>query len=58
MDIKDVAEQAYKNGYEDGKQEKAKEIFQELYEKASSTVSGKLKLTRYQIEQLAERHGV
>ena len=58
MDIKDIAEQAYKNGYEDGRKEMAKEIFQELYEKASLTVSGKLKLTRYQIEQLAEKHGV
>ena len=58
MDIKDVVEQAYQNGYEDGGKDKAKEIFQELYEKASLNISGKLKLTRYQIEQLAEKYGV
>ena len=58
MDFKDVAEQAYKNGFEDGGKEKAKEIFQDLYERADSTVSGKVKLTKEQIEQLATKYGV
>lgn len=58
MDVKDAVEQAYKNGYEDGKKEMAKTIFQDLYEKARLNISGKVKLTKYQIEQLAEKYGV
>ena len=58
MDIKDIAEQAYKKGYEDGRKEMAEELLRYLYEKASANISGKLKLTRYQIEQLAEKYGV
>lgn len=58
MDIKDIAEQAYQHGYEDGRKEMAEEILRYLYEKASANISGKLKLTRYQIEQLAEKYGV
>ena len=43
---------------EQARKETAREIFQDLYEKASSNVSGKVKLTKEQIEQLAEKYGV
>ena len=54
MDNKDVAEQAYKNGYEQGKVDAAKEIFKKVY---SYTIEKEVG-TRYLIRRLAKEYGI
>lgn len=52
MDVKDIAEQSYKNGYEDGKKETAREVY-ELSEKYGSGV-----VFWNKIRELAKKYGV
>lgn len=54
----EVLTEQTKKAVEEARRETARKIFQELYDQASSNVSGKVKLTKYQIEQLAEKYGV
>lgn len=54
MDGKDVAEQAYKNGYEQGKADAAKEIFKTVYGFTAYEEVG----IRYLIRAEAEKYGV
>ncbi len=44
--------------YERARQETAREILQELYYEATSNVSEIVKLTTFQIEQLANKYGI
>ena len=54
MDGKDIAEQAYNKGYEEGRQETAKEIFEKVYSFTAENEVG----TRYLMRELALEYGV
>jgi hypothetical protein len=54
MDNKDVAEQAYLKGYEEGRTKTAQEIFKKVY---SYTVEKEVG-TRYLIRRLASEYGI
>ena len=55
MDVKDIAEQAYKKGYAEGRKDAAKEIFAKVYSYTAENEVG----TRYLIRELAHsKYGV
>lgn len=54
MDSKDIAEQAYLKGYEEGRLSAAQEIFKKVYSYTAETEVG----TRYLIRSLAKEYGI
>lgn len=54
MDEKDIAEQAYLKGFEEGRLKAAKEIFKKVYSFTAENEVG----TRYLIRELALEYGV
>lgn len=54
MDGKDIAEQAYNKGYAEGRQETAREIFENVYSFTAENEVG----TRYLMRELALEYGV
>lgn len=54
MDIKDIAEQAYLEGYDKGRLSAAQEIFKKVYSYTAVTEVG----TRYLIRSLAREYGI